>query len=147
LAASLFTRLPLSFVPQYRLARAADLLGVSDDSVRRFIDAGELSAIWDTAGRRVVDGAELAKLARRRAVEVPDPTAVRRSARNQFVGLVTEVLAEGAMAQVDVQCGPNRLVSLMSSEAVREMGLEPGVLAVAVVKSTDVRIDIPAGNS
>jgi molybdopterin-binding protein len=66
---------------------------------------------------------------------------------NRFVGLVTEVLADRVMAQVEVQCGPHRVVSLMSSEAVRELGLEPGVLAVAVVKSTQVVIETPGSSS
>ncbi|MGH3622594.1 MAG: TOBE domain-containing protein [Sciscionella sp.] len=133
-------------MPQYRLMQAARLLGVSDDTVRRWIDAGQLSATQDSVGRKVVDGAELAIFARSHAVDVPDPTGVGRSARNRMVGLVTEVVADGVMAQVEVQCGPHRVVSLMSSEAVRELGLEPGVLAVAVIKATQVTVDIPGGN-
>lgn len=137
----------MSFVPQYRLIQAARLLGVSDDTVRRWIDAGQLTATQDSAGRKVVDGAELATFARRHAVDVPDPSGVGRSARNRMVGLVTEVIAEGVMAQVEVQCGPHRVVSLMSSEAARELGLKPGVLAVAVIKATQVIIDTPGGNT
>ena len=70
-----------------------------------------------------------------------------RSARNRFVGLVTKVIADGVMAQVEVQCGPHTVVSLMSSEAAREMQLEPGRLAVAVVKATTVIIETPGGTS
>lgn len=132
-------------VPQFRLSEAARLLGVSDDSVRRWVDAGLLAAGLDGSGRKVVDGPELARFAKAQAVGVADPSDVARSARNQFVGLVTEVIADKVMAQVELQCGPHRVVSLMSSEAVRELGLSPGVLAVAVVKSTHVVVETPGG--
>jgi molybdopterin-binding protein len=134
-------------VPQFRLSEAARLLGVSDDTVRRWVDAGVLSAGVDAAGRKAVDGAELAQFAKAQAVEIADPSDVSRSARNQFVGLVTEVVADRVMAQVELQCGQHRVVSLMSAEAVRELGLVPGVLAVAVVKSTHVMVETPGGHS
>lgn len=134
-------------VPQFRLSEAARLLGVSDDTVRRWVDAGLIPAGADSAGRKVVEGADLAAFAKKQATEVADPTGVGRSARNQFVGLVTEVIADRVMAQVEMQCGPHRVVSLMSAEAVAELGLEPGVLAVAVVKSTHVVIETPGGRS
>jgi len=130
-------------MPQFRLSEAARLLGVSDDTVRRWIDAGLLPSGLDPAGRKVVDGTELARFAKQQAGEVADPSGVGRSARNQFVGLVTEVISDRVMAQVEMQCGPHRVVSLMSSEAVRELGLAPGVLAVAVVKSTHVVVETP----
>jgi molybdopterin-binding protein len=85
--------------------------------------------------------------ARVQANAVPDPSGVGRSARNRFVGLVTEVVQDKVMAQVELQCGPHRVVSLMSTEAVRELGLTPGMLAVAVVKSTQVIIETPGGMS
>lgn len=119
------------------------MLAVSDDTVRRWVEAGRLSATTDDSGRKVVDGAELARFAKAHASQLEDPTGVARSARNQFVGLVTEVRADQVMAQVEMQCGAHRLVSLMSSEAVRDLGLAPGVLAVAVVKSTQVVIEVP----
>lgn len=128
---------------QFRLSEAADLLGVSDDTVRRWVASGDLTARVDSAGRKVVDGAELAAFARRRADQADDPSPVGRSARNQFVGLVTEVIADKVMAQVEIQAGPHRVVSLMSSEAVRELKIEPGVLAVAVVKATTVVVEVP----
>jgi molybdopterin-binding protein len=134
-------------VPQFRLSEAARLLGVSDDTVRRWVDADLIPAGTDAAGRKIVEGADLAAFAKKQASEVADPTGVGRSARNQFVGLVTEVTADKVMAQVEMQCGPHRVVSLMSAEAVRELGLEPGVLAVAVVKSTHVVIETPGGRS
>ncbi|MGX7825537.1 TOBE domain-containing protein [Actinokineospora sp. 24-640] len=130
-------------MPQYRFAEVARLLGVSDDTVRRWADAGHLPAETDHAGRKVVDGAVLADFARDAAAQVPDPTAVGRSARNRFVGLVTRVITDTVMAQVEMQCGPHRVVSLMSAEAVVEMGLEPGVLAVALVKATQVVVETP----
>jgi molybdopterin-binding protein len=133
----------VALMPQFRLSEAARLLGVSDDTVRRWVDAGQLTAAVDAAGRKVVDGAELAAFARDNAAEVHDPTQGGRSARNRFVGLVTKVVADTVMAQVEIQCGPYRVVSLMSTEAVRELGLEPGALAVAVVKATVVAVEIP----
>ena len=134
-------------MPQFRLSEAARLLGVSDDTVRRWVDAGLIPASTDASGRKVVEGADLAAFAKKQATETTDPTGVGRSARNQFVGLVTEVIADRVMAQVEMQCGPHRVVSLMSTEAVEELGLEPGVLAVAVVKSTHVVIETPGGRS
>jgi molybdopterin-binding protein len=101
----------------------------------------------DASNRKVVDGAALAEFARRNANAAPDPSGVGRSARNRFVGLVTEVITDKVMAQVEMQCGPHRVVSLMSSEAARELGLAPGVLAVAVIKSTNVVVETPGGIS
>jgi molybdopterin-binding protein len=134
-------------MPQFRIAEAARLLGVSDDTVRRWVDAGTLPVQTDASNRKVVDGAALAEFARRNANAAPDPSGVGRSARNRFVGLVTEVITDKVMAQVEMQCGPHRVVSLMSSEAARELGLAPGVLAVAVIKSTNVVVETPGGIS
>lgn len=130
----------------YRLAEAARLLGVSDDTVRRWVDAGRLTAIRPDSGPAVVDGAELAAYAVELAVaaEPLDPlTSSGTSARNRLVGLVTKVTTDRVMAQVEIQVGRFRVVSLMSSEAVADLGLEPGVLAVAVVKSTTVVVEVP----
>jgi molybdopterin-binding protein len=131
-------------VPLYRFSEVARLLAVSDDTVRRWVEAGRLAATRDDVGRNVVEGAELAKFAKARADQLDDPTGVARSARNQFVGLVTDVRMDRIMSQVELQCGPHRMVSLMSTEAVQELGLAPGTLAVAVVKSTNVVIEVPA---
>lgn len=133
-------------MPHFRLSEAARLLGVSDDTVRRWVDAGQLTATLDAAGRKVVEGAELAAYARTHADRIADPTGVGRSARNRFVGLVTRVVADTVMAQVELQCGPHRVVSLMSAEAAGELGLAPGVLAVAVVKATHVVVETPEGS-
>lgn len=118
---------------------------MSDDTVRRWVRSGQLNAGEDAAGRKVVDGAELAEFARRHAEGASDPINVDRSARNRFVGLVTDVVADSVMAKVEMQCGPNRVVSLMSSEAVTDLGLRPGVLAVAVIKATQVIVETPGG--
>ena len=126
----------------FRFSEVARLMAVSDDTVRRWVDNGRLSSALDAAGRKVVDGADLAKFAKSQARSMADPSGIARSARNQFVGLVTEVTADTVMAQVEMQCGPYRVVSLMSAEAVAELGLAPGVLAVAVVKSTSVVIEV-----
>jgi molybdopterin-binding protein len=134
-------------VPQFRISDAARLLGVSDDTVRRWVDAGTLPVHIDASNRKVIDGAALAAFAREQAHAAPDPSDVQRSARNRFVGIVTSVVTDKVMAQVEVQCGPHRVVSLMSTEAVDELGLEPGVLAVAVIKSTNVVVETPGGLS
>ena len=128
-------------MPQIRVRDAASVLGVSDDTVRRWIDAGVLSSAKDDGGRTVVDGLELAQLAKQNAVLPADPSGVGRSARNRFVGIVTDIVMDKVMAQVELQCGPHRVVSLISSEAVRELGLELGSVAVAVVKATNVIVE------
>lgn len=134
-------------MPHYRVREAADLLGVSPDTLRRWVDQGKIPASADDHGRRLLDGAALAAFARAQAsAAASDPSGIGRSARNRFVGLVTRVQADGVMAQVDIQCGPHTVVSLMSSEAVRELGLEPGSLAVAVVKATTVIVETPLPN-
>jgi molybdopterin-binding protein len=137
----------LAVMSTFRIAEAAGLLGVSDDTVRRWVDAGSLTVHKDAVGRSVLDGAELAGFAQRQAHAATDPSGIGRSARNQFVGLVTSVVQDTVMAQVEIQCGPHRVVSLMSSEAVRELGLEVGSLAVAVVKATTVIVETPRGRS
>lgn len=131
-----------------RIREASELLGVSDDTVRRWIDDGGLAVTNDDSGRKVLDGAELAAFVSAHAGRVPqDPVAIGSSARNRFAGLVTKVTADKVMAQVEMQCGPFTVVSLMSSDAVRELELEPGSVAVAVVKATTVIVETPGGLS
>ena len=125
----------------YRISEAAALVGVSDDTLRRWVSEGLLTVSKDDAGRQVVPGRELAARAQAIAATVPDRSHVRRSARNRFVGLVTKVEIAGLMAQVELQCGPHRVVSLMSAEAAREMRLEVGSRGVAVVKATTVIVE------
>lgn len=126
---------------QYRISEAAELVGVSDDTVRRWVGEGLLSVSKDAAGRQVVPGDELAARAQAIAAANDDRSPVRRSARNRFVGLVTRVELDGLMAQVELQCGPYRVVSLMSSEAARELRLEVGSRGVAIVKATMVVVE------
>ncbi len=130
----------------FRVREAAELLGVSDDTLRRWVDAGRLTSVTDQAGRQVVEGAALAAFAQQlaAAADRPDPGPVHsESARNRFVGLVTRVVRDTVMAQVEIQSGGHRIVSLMSREAADELELAPGVLAVAAVKSTNVVVEIP----
>jgi len=137
----------MCFMPHIRVKDAALYLGVSDDTVRRWIESGLLDSEKDDSGRTVVDGLALARLAKQNAVLPVDPSDVGRSARNRFVGLVTEIISDKVMAQVELQCGPHRVVSLMSSEAVRDLGLEPGSVAIAVVKATTVIVETPSGRN
>jgi molybdopterin-binding protein len=133
-------------VTTYRVRDAADLLGVSADTVRRWIESGRLAQVRDTAGRTAVDGVVLARFAEELAAAAPPAsavTSVRESARNRFTGLVTRVTRDTVMAQVELQCGPFRVVSLMSREAADDLGLEPGVLATASIKSTAVVVEVP----
>lgn len=128
-----------------RVSEAARFLGVSDDTVRRWLDNGTLEGRKDAQGRIVIEGVALAELAKSQSQLPDDPTGVGSSARNRFVGLVTKVVMDKVMAQVELQCGPFRVVSLMSSEAARDLNLEPGSVATAVVKSTNVIIEVPQG--
>ena len=133
-------------VPTFRIKEAADLLGVSADTLRRWADGGRIETTTDGSGRLGVDGAVLARFAEELAhdaahLETGDVAAA--SVRNRFSGLVTRVVKDTVMAQVEIQAGPHRFVSLLSREAVDELGLEPGVLAVAAVKATNVSVEIP----
>lgn len=135
----------LCCVPTFRIREAAELLGVSDDTVRRWADTGRVPTSVE-AGRRVIDGADLARFAEELAagVERPRPRrVVGESARNRFTGLVTKVVRDTVMAQVEIQAGPHRFVSLLSREAADELALEPGVIAVASVKATSVVVEVP----
>jgi molybdopterin-binding protein len=132
-------------VGEIRIGQAAELLGVSADTVRRWADDGRLPTRRTGGGHRVVDAAALAEFAAGHAV-APEPGAiVGQSARNRFNGIVTRVVKDKVAAQVEIQAGPHRVVSLMTREAADELGLEPGVLAVAAVKATNVVIEVPEG--
>lgn len=134
----------MAAVTTYRIAEAAELLGVSDDTLRRWTEAGRLPATTE-GGRTVVEGRDLAALAQSLA-DHPDREATRAaavSARNRLAGIVTKVTKDRVMAQVDLICGPYRMVSLMSTEAAEELGLEVGVRAIASVKSTNVVVERP----
>ena len=132
----------------YRIAEAAEVLGVSNDTVRRWIDAERVPARAGADGRTRIEGADLAALAKQIADHGADAIgqatrAAEVSARNRLRGIVTAVKKDTVMAQVEMVCGPYRLVSLMSSEAAEELGLEPGVVAIASVKSTNVVVELP----
>ncbi|HVV29643.1 MAG TPA: TOBE domain-containing protein [Mycobacteriales bacterium] len=131
-------------MPLFRIREAAQLLGVSDDTVRRWADQGRVPTTSD--GPRAIDGADLARFAQQLAADSerpPPPPVHSESARNRFVGLVVNVVRDKVMAQVEIQAGPHRIVSLMSREAADDLALEPGVLAIASVKSTNVVVEIP----
>jgi len=127
-------------VGSFRIGEAAELLGVSPDTVRRWIDSGRIAAGRDDQGHRVVDGRDLATFARAQAAE-PDERSDVSSARNRLRGIVTAITRDEVMAQVDIQAGPFRIVSLMSREAVDDLGLEVGSVAVAVIKATTVVVE------
>jgi molybdopterin-binding protein len=127
----------------FRIGDAAELLGVSPDTVRRWVDGGRLDATRDEHGHRVIRGPDLAAFARSLGTEM-DERGDESSARNRLRGIVTAIIKDTVMAQVDIQAGPFRLVSLMSREAVDAMELEVGSIAVAVIKSTTVVVEKPA---
>jgi molybdopterin-binding protein len=130
-------------MPSYRLGQVAELLGVSVDTVRRLADTGRLGARRTEGGQRMVDGAALAEFmtAKRHAPERDE--VIAQSARNRFPGIVTRVVKDEIVAKVELQAGPHRVVSLMTAEAAEELGLAPGMLAVAVVKATNVVVELP----
>jgi molybdopterin-binding protein len=131
-------------MPSYRIGQVAELLGVSVDTVRRLADTGRLGARRTEGGQRMVDGAALAEFmtAKRHAPERDE--VIAQSARNRFPGIVTRVVKDEIVAKVELQAGPHRVVSLMTAEAAEELGLAPGMLAVAVVKATNVVVELPA---
>ncbi len=131
-------------MPHLRISEAASLLGVSDDTVRRMVDSGRLAGDVDEVGRRTVDGAQLAAVAQDLAHPAAVGTTGAASARNRMRGIVTAITRDTVMAKVELQCGPFRIVSLLSSESVDDLGLEVGGVAVASVKSTHVVVEIPA---
>jgi molybdopterin-binding protein len=130
-------------VGTFSISEVADLMGVSTDTVRRWTAAGRLAATRDHHGRRVVEGPDLAEFARSMGERPDTVRAVRVSARNRMPGIVTNVIRDKVMAQVEIQSGRYRIVSLMSREAADELDLQPGVLAIASMKATNVVVEIP----
>lgn len=123
-----------------RISAAAELLGVSDDTVRRWLDAGRLVPGPDEDGPRTVDAASIAALMA--DTSLPALPAIHQSARNRFPGIVTRVERDGVMALVEIQAGPHRVTSLLSRESADELGLAPGVRAAAIIKSTNVIVEL-----
>ena len=122
----------------------AELLGVSVDTARRLVDSGRIPSERSDGGRRAVRSDDLAAYIADKA-EAPDvPPIVGQSARNRFPGIVTRVVKDKVMAQVEIHAGPHRVVSLMSREACDELGLAPGVIAIASIKATNVVVEIPS---
>lgn len=128
---------------ELRLGQVAELLDVSADTVRRWCDDGRISTRRSPGGQRLLDGADVARLLVETAPSPTDEPIQGRSARNRFRGLVTRVVKNEVTAQVEMQAGPHRVVSLMTREAADELGLAPGVVAVATVKSTNVVVEVP----
>lgn len=126
------------------MGQAAELLGVSVDTLRRWADSGRLPTTRTEGGQRLVEGVDLARLAAEEAPAVGPRTVGSQSARNRLPGIVTKVTRGDVMAQVELRVGPHRVVSLLSREAADELGLEPGMLAVAAMKATTVVIELPA---
>ncbi|MGO0575390.1 TOBE domain-containing protein [Ornithinimicrobium panacihumi] len=129
---------------QLRVSEAAGLLGVSTDTVRRAIDAGRLTGTKDGSGRTVVEASQVAAMAAEDAHQVEIGSVGGSSQRNQLRGIVTRIVSDTVMSQVELQAGPFRLVSLISTEAVKELGLEVGSVAIASVKATNVSIGVPS---
>ncbi len=128
--------------PHLRIGQAAELLRVSPDTVRRLVDSGHIKTGRSAGGQRQIDGAALARYMAALPRQEP-PAVVSESARNRFVGIVTRVVKDGVAAQVEMQAGPHRIVSLITRESVDELGLKAGVVAVASVKATNVVIELP----
>ena len=129
-------------MPGYRLGQAAKTLGVSVDTVRRMVDDGRLVAVRTAGGQRLIDGESLAAVAKPKRKDRQE-ASVKQSARNRFPGIITRVIKDRVAAQVEIQAGPHRLVSLITRDAVDELDLKPGMPAVAVVKATNVHVELP----
>ena len=130
-----------------RIGQAAELLGVSVETIRRWETDGRLQTTRTGGGQRLVQIADVSRLIAERRRAVPDPAIVAQSARNRFAGIVTSIRRDAIVAQVEVMAGPHRLVSLMTAEAVDELDLKVGDRAVCVVKATQVIVEIPSGGS
>lgn len=127
-----------------RVGRAAEMLGVSTETLRRWESEGRLNMARSAGGQRLVEVAELARLLDERRRAGRDRPIVAQSARNRFSGIVTRVERDGVAGVVEVVAGPHRLVSLMTAEAIEELDLKVGDEAICVVKATNVVVEVPA---
>jgi molybdopterin-binding protein len=125
-----------------RVGEAAELLGVSVDTLRRWTATGRLRVRRSAGGQRLVGLADIRRLQAQRRLKGERPI-VAQSARNRFAGVVTRVEKDRVAAVVEVQAGPHRLVSLMTAEAATELALQPGAAVVCVVKATNVIVEVP----
>jgi len=128
---------------EFKIGEAAELLGVSPDTVRRLADAGTLKTKRTRGGQRLIDGVALAKYLVQRDGVPAGPAASHQSMRNRLSGIVTRVVKDKVAAQVEIQVGAHRLVSLLTREAVDTLGLTPGMMAIATVKATNVSVELP----
>jgi molybdopterin-binding protein len=133
-----------AIVAKYKVGDAATLLGVSSDTVRRWVDSGRLSSERTPGGQRLINGQDLARFAETMKSMPETSMVASESARNRFPGIVTKVVRDKVMAQVEVQAGPYRIVSLISREAADDLALAPGVSVVAAVKATNVIVELPS---
>ncbi|MGH2489403.1 MAG: TOBE domain-containing protein [Candidatus Limnocylindria bacterium] len=127
-----------------RIGEAAEMLGVTVETIRRWERDGRLRTVRSSGGQRRITMAEVTRLAKARRRSTTDRPIVAQSARNRFAGVVTRIERDRVAAVVEVQAGPHRLVSLMTAEAVADMGLKVGDEAVCVVKATAVMVEVPA---
>jgi molybdopterin-binding protein len=128
-----------------RIGRAAEMLGVTVDTVRRWSETGRITVTRTDGGQRLIPIGQVTRLIGERRQSATDRPIVAQSARNRFAGIVTRVEKDRVAAVVEVLAGPHRLVSLMTAEAVDELGLKVGDEAICVVKSTNVIVEIPSG--
>jgi molybdopterin-binding protein len=126
-----------------RVGQAAEMLGVSVETLRRWETEGRLRMERSDGGQRLIDIEEVSRLLDERRRAAIDRPIVAQSARNRFAGVVTRIESDRVAAVVEVIAGPHRLVSLMTAEAVEELGLKVGDEAVCVVKATNVIVEIP----
>jgi len=127
-----------------RVGQAAEMLGVTVETVRRWEAEGRLKVDRSTGGQRLVSLAEVTRLLAERRKAGSERATVAGSARNRFPGIVTRIEKDRIAAVVEILAGPHRIVSLMTAEAVDEMGLKVGDEAVGVVKATNVIVDVPS---
>ncbi len=130
--------------PPLRIGQAAEILGVSVDTLRRWAETGALRTSRSDGGQRLVAASEVRRVLGKRRTDAPLRPIVAQSARNRFAGIVTKVQISGVAATVEIQAGPHRLVSLMTAEGARDLKLRPGDEAICIVKATNVIVEAPS---